>query len=545
MINVPWRNKRTVDELDLSLASDSQIIADVSLPRASEEAEVANVPLLSLQGITKRFPGVMANDAIDLELRHGEVHAILGENGAGKSTLMKIIYGYYQPDAGTIRMNGKETRFRSPQDSIRSGVGMVFQNFTLVPAMTVAENVALFWPDQGMVLNHKALSARIQEVSDRYALDVDPSARVGSLSMGQRQKVELIKLIIANARLLICDEPTSVLAPHEVEGLFKVFDELKADGYAILFITHKLREVMATADRITVLRHGAVVGTVSPKETTTAELVTMMIGSAPPQAVRAEDNRAEKVATEIALEFNNVTTPSGDQGVSLKQFSFRVSPGEILGVAGVSGNGQEKIGEVLLGLHRKQSGSVILHGRNVEGWSVSAILNAGVGYIPEDAIGMALVPDMRVEENMVLGEIHSFANQNVFLDWGAIRERIDASFSAFPMTMPEPGLEVGTLSGGNMQRVVLNRELTREPRVLVAYYPTRGLDVKTAEATRALLLKAREAGSATVLISEDLDELFAISDRLMVMHRGEVVGHSSPADTSAHQVGMLMTGHLD
>ena len=545
MINVPWRNKRTVDELDLSLASDSQIIEDVSLPGASEEAEVANVPLLSLQGITKRFPGVMANDAIDLELRHGEVHAILGENGAGKSTLMKIIYGYYQPDAGTIRMNGKETRFRSPQDSIHSGVGMVFQNFTLVPAMTVAENVALFWPDQGMVLNHKALSARIQEVSDRYELEVDPSARVGSLSMGQRQKVELIKLIIANARLLICDEPTSVLAPHEVEGLFKVFDELKADGYAILFITHKLREVMATADRITVLRHGAVVGTVSPKETTTAELVTMMIGSAPPQAVRAEDNRAEKVATEIALEFNNVTTPSGDQGVSLKQFSFRVSPGEILGIAGVSGNGQEKIGEVLLGLHRKQSGSVILHGRNVEGWSVSAILNAGVGYIPEDAVGMALVPDMRVEENMVLGEIHSFANQNVFLDWGAIRERIDASFSAFPMTMPEPGLEVGTLSGGNMQRVVLNRELTRDPRVLVAYYPTRGLDVNTAEATRALLLKAREAGSATVLISEDLDELFAISDRLMVVHRGEVVGHSSPADTSAHQVGMLMTGHLD
>ncbi len=545
MINVPWRNKRTVDELDLSLASDSQIIEDVSLPGASEEAEVANAPLLSLQGITKRFPGVMANDAIDLELRHGEVHAILGENGAGKSTLMKIIYGYYQPDAGTIRMNGKETRFRSPQDSIRSGVGMVFQNFTLVPAMTVAENVALFWPDQGMVLNHKTLSARIQEVSDRYELEVDPSARVGSLSMGQRQKVELIKLIIANARLLICDEPTSVLAPHEVEGLFKVFDELKADGYAILFITHKLREVMATADRITVLRHGAVVGTVSPKETTTAELVTMMIGSAPPQAVRAEDNRAEKVATEIALEFNNVTTPSGDQGVSLKQFSFRVSPGEILGIAGVSGNGQEKIGEVLLGLHRKQSGSVILHGRSVEGWSVSAILNAGVGYIPEDAIGMALVPDMRVEENMVLGEIHSFANQNVFLDWGAIRERIDASFSAFPMTMPEPGLEVGTLSGGNMQRVVLNRELTRDPRVLVAYYPTRGLDVNTAEITRALLLKAREAGSATVLISEDLDELFAISDRLMVVHRGEVVGHSSPADTSAHQVGMLMTGHLD
>ena len=545
MINVPWRNKRVVHELDLPLVSDYQIIEDVSLPCASEEAEVANVPLLSLQGITKRFPGVMANNAIDLELKHGEVHAILGENGAGKSTLMKIIYGYYQPDAGTILMNGKETRFRSPQDSIRSGVGMVFQNFTLVPAMTVVENVALFWPDQGMVLNHRTLSARIQEVSDRYALEVDPSARVGSLTMGQRQKVELIKLIIANARLLICDEPTSVLAPHEVEGLFKVFDELKADGYAILFITHKLREVMATADRITVLRHGAVVGTVSPKETTTAELVTMMIGNAPPQAVRTEDNRVERVEAEPVLEFSNVTTDPGDQGVNLKQISFNVRPGEILGVAGVSGNGQEKIGEVLLGLHRKQSGSVKLSGHDIEGWTVSAILNAGVGYIPEDAIGMALVPEMRVEENMVLGETHSFANQNVFLDWGAIREWIDTSFSAFPMTMPEPSLEVGTLSGGNMQRVVLNRELTRDPRVLVAYYPTRGLDVKTAEATRALLLKAREAGSATVLISEDLDELFAMSDRLMVMHRGEVVGHSRPADISSHQIGMLMTGHLD
>ena len=545
MINVPWRNKRIVDELDLPLGSDCQIIEDVSLPCASEEAEVATVPLLSLQGITKRFPSVMANNAIDLELKHGEVHAILGENGAGKSTLMKIIYGYYQPDAGNIFIKGKETRFRSPQDSIRSGVGMVFQNFTLVPAMTVVENVALFWPDQGMVLNHRTLSARIQEVSDKYALEVDPSARVGSLTMGQRQKVELIKLIIANARLLICDEPTSVLAPHEVEGLFKVFDELKADGYAILFITHKLREVMATADRITVLRHGAVVGTVSPKETTTAELVTMMIGNALPQAVRTEDYRVERVETEPVLEFSNVTTDPGDQGVNLKQISFNVRPGEILGVAGVSGNGQEKIGEVLLGLHRKQSGSVKLNGHDIDGWSVSAILNAGVGYIPEDAIGMALVPEMRVEENMVLGETHSFANQNVFLDWGAIREWIDTSFSAFPMTMPEPSLEVGTLSGGNMQRVVLNRELTRDPRVLVAYYPTRGLDVKTAEATRALLLKAREAGSATVLISEDLDELLAMSDRLMVMHRGEVVGHSRPADTSAHQIGMLMTGHSD
>ena len=321
MITVPWRNRVDVDQTDILPETDRESAEDTLTSCAGEEA---GAPLLSLRGVTKRFPSVTANDCIDLEVRPGEVHAILGENGAGKSTLMKIIYGYYQPDEGAIHMNGKETRFRSPQDSRRAGVGMVFQNFTLVPAMTVVENVALFWPNQGMVLNHKALANRIQEVSDRYALEIDPGARVWSLSMGQRQKVELIKLIVANARLLICDEPTSVLAPHEVEGLFKVFDELKADGYAILFITHKLREVMATADRITVLRHGAVVGTVSPDDTTIDELVSMMIGDTLPQGIRTEDNQAGCVGAVPALEFNNVSTENGNHGVSLKEVSFSV-----------------------------------------------------------------------------------------------------------------------------------------------------------------------------------------------------------------------------
>ena len=524
-----------------AVAATSDVAATVSEARDQGLLGRADPPLV-LRGITKSFPGVVANSNIDLDVHAGEVHAVLGENGAGKSTLMKIIYGFYQPDSGSIAINGHETRIRSPNDSRRMGIGMVFQNFALVPALTVVENVALFLPHQGVILSRRVLSRQIEEVSTQYGLQVNPRGRVDELSMGERQKVELIKLILARARVLIFDEPTSILAPHEVEGLFRVFGELKEDGYAILFITHKMREVLAAADRVTVLRHGKVVGTAPGDEVDADILVSMMLGVDVPKTVRSTSTSVSS-AEGSALEFRGITT--GDRGDprGLHDINFHVMPGEILGVAGVSGNGQQVLGEVLLGLCRSTEGSIRLFGEDIRHWSVSRILDSSVGYIPEDAIGMAVVPQMCVDENLVLGGLHSYDNPGAWLDWGGIRRSLRRTFSEFPLALASPDALVGELSGGNVQRVVLARELARFPKVLIAYNPTRGLDVLTAEATRRLLLKCREQGGAIVLVSEDLDELLALSDNLVVMYQGRIVGNFQSNSASVHEIGLLMTGH--
>jgi simple sugar transport system ATP-binding protein len=515
-------------------------------PALAVEAPAAT-PLLSLRGVTKRFPGLVANDNIDLDVYGGQVHAVLGENGAGKSTLMKVVYGFYHPEAGTISVEGKEERIASPKDSRRLGIGMVFQNFALVQAMTVAENIALFSPSQPFWLSKKALERRIRDVSARYALHVDPSARVDTLSMGERQKVELVKLILARARVLICDEPTSVLAPHEVDGLFRIFTELKADGYAVIFITHKLNEVLACADQVTVLRRGSVVASVPRKEVTVASLVNMMFGGAELAPGATEQNGRARFSARpaspgtAALEFRDVVTATTGHGMGLDRVSFQVMPGEVLGVAGVSGNGQAELGELLLRMRREEKGSVMVFGEEVSGWGPARVIDAGVGYVPEDVVAMGSVPEMRVDENLVLGDVQKHSPR-LALDWPALHRQVAGTLTTFPLKLPDAAKQVRDLSGGNVQRVVLARELARRPRLLVAYYPTRGLDISSAVAIRRLLLTARDDGAAILLISEDLDELLSMSDRLIVMFRGRIAGRFVPSEATVQEIGLLMTG---
>jgi len=498
-------------------------------------------PIVSMRGITKSFPGVLANDRLDLDLYASEIHALLGENGAGKSTLMKILYGFYRCDSGEILFNNQPVVIHSPHDARLHRIGMVFQDFNLIPALSVAENIALFLPQLPAVLNVKEINQHVLEVSKRYDLQVNPQAIVSQLSIGEQQKVEILKLLLADARLLILDEPTRVLAPHEVEALFKVLDSLRKDGYAIVLITHKMKEVLECANRITVLRGGRLAGTILRSEASEAKLVTLMFE----KKLSVLQVKSERIisGSEIPLlELRAAGTRAEGSQTSLKAIDLKVHPGEIVGVAGVSGNGQKELGDLVLGMIKCARGQKFLFGKDCTNRSVQQVRRSGVGFIPENPLTMAIAPFMTVLQNMALTRTWKYARAGgLRMDWKAVKGDAEHTMQAlefsFPLYIP-----ARSLSGGNLQRMVIVREMAQEPRLIIASYLTRGLDVQSTIAARQALVQARDNGAGILLISEDLDELFTLSDRLIVLYAGAIVGCFKPEDTDVFEVGHLMTG---
>jgi ABC-type uncharacterized transport system ATPase subunit len=499
-------------------------------------------PYIVLREISKSFPEVLANDRVTLEIFRGEVHSLLGENGAGKSTLMKVLYGFYQADSGEVELDGRTVRIRSPHDARKNRIGMVFQDFIQIPALTVAENIALFLPRLPAVLDKRRTIRRIEELSARYGFRVDPHAPLMRLSVGERQKVEALKLLLADARILIFDEPTRSLAPHEIEGLFQVFANLRKDGYSVVFITHKLKEVLACADRITVMRRGRVAGTITGAEATEDGLVSLMFGEAMTEPSRQRRGEPPEGKGSL-LELRGVSTPGEGGAGGLHDINLIIRPGEVVGVAGVSGNGQRELGDVILGLEKCSQGTKHLGGQDATRWPVSRVRASGVAFIPEDPLSMAAFPRLSVQENMALGYAHLYSRQGgLSVDWAEVRADLHDSLNRFGFEIPSSYAPLGTLSGGNVQRMILAREMAHNPKLIIAFYPTRGLDVRSALAARNLLVSFRDGGAGVLLISEDLGELFALSDRLVVLFRGRMVSTKIPGEITMNEVGHLMTG---
>ncbi len=508
---------------------------DVSRP------DVQSAPTaIELRGIVKRFPGVVANNGVNLTVRHGTIHAIIGENGAGKSTLMKTLYGAHQPDEGTVTVNGVEQRFRSPRDAIAAGIGMVFQHFMLADNLTVWENVVLGdEPGSGLKLNRKAARTKIRELSDRYGLRVDADAVIADLGVGDRQRVEILKVLYRGATLIILDEPTAVLVPQEVQELFKSLRELVANGTTVMFISHKLDEVLSVADSITVIRAGKTVAEVDDPTTVTAsDLAELMVGSELPSPATTDST----VRPEEALVLSGLTLRRGNLAV-LDDISIRVRKGEIVGIAGVEGNGQTELLECVLGTESFDTGRIELGGQDMSGVSTRTRREQGLGYIPEDRHHDGVMLSAPLWENVALGhQTMAPAARGPWIDRESLRTHTESVIEQFDVRTPSADVACYALSGGNQQKLIVGREMLSKPKVLIAAHPTRGIDVGAQAAVWQSLRVARSEGLGVLLVSADLDELIGLSDTLLVILRGKIVAQLDPATVTPIELGSYMTG---
>ena len=495
-------------------------------------------PVLEVYGVTKTFPGVIANEDIDLILNEGEIHCLLGENGAGKSTLMNVVFGLYQPDKGTIKVRGEQVQMGGVHDAIEHGIGMVHQHFQLIPVFSVAENIILGNElTKGPFLDLNEARRRIRALEERYGLAVDPDAKVGTLSVGEQQRVELVKALFREADILILDEPTAVLTPGEVDDFFAVVRSLVDQGKSIIFITHKLREVLAVADRITVLRNGRVAGTADPKAATQQSLANLMVGR--DVVFQVEKGDADAGATVVKVEALRVEDDRGVQTVN--GFSVEVRAGEIFGIAGVEGNGQRELVEAITGMRRKVGGRVEILGKDATRMTPRKITELGTAHIPEDRAKHGLVASYSVADNMVLNRYHHKRFSRGFIrNEGAINSEAGRLVKQFDVRTPSIHVPVVTLSGGNQQKVIVARELTGHIDVLIVAQPTRGLDVGSIEFIHRQIIDLRDRGAAVLLVSAELDEILSLSDRIGVLYRGRLVGTFDGRDATREQLGYLM-----